>query len=116
MLRHIHRRGLDKPVLNALFVSYLTFPTLFPLHFLYLSSEQHNYLRQQMDSVGAANLNLLNQIERNVFKHIRKNTNLTAALVDRPIEKVLVSHDKVIDITFRFRDEFELIHEVCSHA
>lgn len=52
----------------------------------------------------------------NVFKQMRKNTNLTAALVDRLIEKVLVSHDKVIDITFRFRDEFELIHEVCSHA
>jgi len=40
------------------------------------------------------------------MESIRQNHELTAALIDRLVERVEISHDKHIKVKFRFQSEF----------
>lgn len=45
-------------------------------------------------------------------KSLRKNKKLTAALLDRLVERVAVSHDKTLTVQFKFNNEFAKYREV----
>ena len=49
-------------------------------------------------------------------QHIKEDRQLTAALIDRLIERVEVSKEKQITVHFRFQSEFEHGEEVLNHA
>lgn len=40
-------------------------------------------------------------------KVLEKDHTLTAALIDRLIERIEITHDKEIRVSFRFKSEFE---------
>jgi len=44
------------------------------------------------------------------------NTGITAQLIDALVDRILIYPDRHIDVTFRFRSEFEMIAEVVSGA
>ena len=45
-------------------------------------------------------------------KSLRKNKKLTAALLDRLVERVAVSHDRTLTVQFKFNNEFAKHREV----
>lgn len=49
-------------------------------------------------------------------QHIKKDRQLTAALIDRLIDRVEVSREKRITVRFRFQSEFEHCEEVLSQC
>lgn len=49
-------------------------------------------------------------------KHIKEDRQLTAALIDRLIERVEVSREKQITVHFRFQSEFEHCEEVLNQC
>ena len=49
-------------------------------------------------------------------QHIKEDCQLTAALIDRLIDRVEVSREKRITVRFRFRSEFEHCEEVLSQC
>ena len=63
--------------------------------------------KKQMDTQLARCKSLSQDMES-----IRQNHELTAALIDRLVERVEISHDKRIKIKFRFQSEFQEYGEV----
>ena len=49
-------------------------------------------------------------------QHIKEDRQLTAALIDRLIDRVEVSREKRITVRFRFQSEFEHCEEVLSQC
>ena len=49
-------------------------------------------------------------------QHIKEDRQLTAALIDRLIERVEVSREKQITVHFRFQSEFEHCEEVLNQC
>ena len=49
-------------------------------------------------------------------QHIKEDRHLTAALIDRLIERVEVSREKQITVHFRFQSEFEHCEEVLNQC
>ena len=49
-------------------------------------------------------------------QHIKEDHQLTAALIDRLIERVEVSREKQITVPFRFQSEFEHCEEVLNQC
>ena len=49
-------------------------------------------------------------------QHIKEDCQLTAALIDRLIDRVEVSREKRITVRFRFQSEFEHCEEVLSQC
>ncbi|MDD4509443.1 MAG: recombinase family protein [Oscillospiraceae bacterium] len=88
-----------------------------------ISSEEYFSFKKQYEAKISDAENELNLLERNSktielqqkrqkglsnnLCDIRKKPELTAALIDRLIERIEVSHDKQISVRFRFQSEFE---------
>ena len=74
----------------------------------------NHHLRNEKLSLKAKGL--LSMMLSQDAQHIKEDRQLTAALIDRLIDRIEVSREKRITVRFRFQSEFEHCEEVLSQC
>ena len=112
LLRVFYRRRVGKAYNRGEVSAILTFSSFISVSYTHLYEAAIATLSDEISTlenglaVMDAQLAKYRELEQDA-KVLEKDHTLTAALIDRLIEKIEITHDKEIRVSFRFKSEFE---------